>query len=245
MNVRNTIENNRHKWGHGYDWSQEGDEWVELAQASGQPYADWKRSIVARFIDPYCPEGGDVVEIAPGHGRWAELLAPRCRALALIDLSPECVEHCRKRFEHLDHVRCVANDGRSLPGVDDASIDFIWSFDSFVHIDPPTIGQYLGEFNRVLRPGGHAVIQHAGRRHAALPFAGLRDGGRWAQRLYRWLSVGRVRGGEGWRSDASARLVAEMAREHGLGVAEQVQSRGDGDRFGLRRFRDCITVLRR
>jgi hypothetical protein len=37
----------------------------------------WKDSVVARFLRPNVPEGGVVVEIGPGGGRWSEVLRKR------------------------------------------------------------------------------------------------------------------------------------------------------------------------
>ena len=44
-----------------------------------------------------------------------------------------------------------------------ASIDAIWSYDVFVHINPTDVARYLADFERILKPGGVAVIHHSGR----------------------------------------------------------------------------------
>jgi|WetSurMetagenome_2_1015567.scaffolds.fasta_scaffold224434_2 hypothetical protein len=42
------------------------------------------------------------------------------------------------------------------------SIDFIWSFDEFVHISPEDIENYVREFKRVMILNGLGIIHHAG-----------------------------------------------------------------------------------
>lgn len=45
--------------------------------------------------------------------------------------------------------------------IESNSLDFIFSWDSFVHMNDFVINSYLKEFNRILKPGGHAVIHHS------------------------------------------------------------------------------------
>jgi cyclopropane fatty-acyl-phospholipid synthase-like methyltransferase len=40
-------------------------------------------------------------------------------------------------------------------------VDFVFSYGTFVHIDPEGIHAYLMEIARVLKPGGKVVIQYA------------------------------------------------------------------------------------
>jgi cyclopropane fatty-acyl-phospholipid synthase-like methyltransferase len=91
----------------------------------------------------------------------------------------------------------VLTDGRSLPGLDEATVDFIWSYDVFVHVNPTDAERYLAEFARVLKPGGYASIHHAG--------------------TYRDEQAARRR----FRSYLDAAFVAHLARIHGLEVVRQ------------------------
>lgn len=243
--MKNTIENNRRIWDAEWDWSQDGDEWVGQAERCGRPYDEWKRSVVDRFLAPRITSQTAVLEIGPGHGRWTREIAPRCGHLVLADLSASCIEHCRARLADRADVAYHVTDGRSLTGVADASIDFAWSFDAFVHMDRDVIAAYLGELARVLRSGGAATIHHAGRRHAFLMLRWMRALGGPAASLYKLLSMGQRGDGDGWRSDVSARLFADMAGSCGLRVVSQVRRWGEGDAFGVPRFRDVVTTLER
>jgi SAM-dependent methyltransferase len=53
------------------------------------------------------------------------------------------------------------NDGKSLPFLDDDSIDFVFSWDSLVHANDEAISSYLKDLSRILKPGGHGFIHHS------------------------------------------------------------------------------------
>lgn len=239
-----SVEWNKQAWDQSHGWESDGDEWSGLAAHCEQPYADWKRSLIETFMTPWLGAEVDALEVAPGHGRWTESIVPEARSVVLVDLSPTCIEVCRERFAEATNVTYHVNDGRSLP-VADASIDFVWSFDSFVHIEPDVIDAYLGEFARVLKPSGHFVIHHADRRHWSLKLlpVTLRLGlpGRIVQRL---ASQGRLRD-SGNRSAVSARLFAELAKGHGLSIVQQTPRWGPNGEYTVTKYRDTITVGRK
>ena len=251
--MRNTIENNRRRWDEEHKWRRGGNEWVGQAKASGQPYRKWKRSVVRTFIAPNVRRRFTVLEIGPGRGRWSRKIAERCRELILVDLSPSCIDHCRELFGEDGNVTYVVGDGRSLPGVADGSVDFVWSYDAFVHMDPGTIAAYFAEIERVLRPGGKAVIHHSGRRHRRLRLRFLRHLGKWPARLYTRLSLEQpddprlreLQRDGGWRADVSKRMVKELAAEAGLKVKKQVRWWGENKEFGVPRYGDWIATLRK
>lgn len=213
-----------------------------MAEHCRVPYEVWKQRLIEHFVLPYAHDA-DVLEIAPGHGRWSETLVRVARTVILVDLSPSCIAACRERFAGYPSVTYHVNDGVSLPAVDDESVDFVWSFDSFVHMDPLVIDSYLAECARVLRPGGHVVLHHADKRRWSLALAPytrrLGMPGRVIQRL---LSQGRLRDG-GNRSDVSRTHIAEMAGRHGLHVDDQTREWGAG--CDVAKYRDCLTLASR
>jgi ubiquinone/menaquinone biosynthesis C-methylase UbiE len=241
-----TIEWNRNAWNENYDWIKDGDEWDGQATFCGQPYEAWKRAIVEYLIAPYIPIDSTALEIAPGHGRWTQYLATMVRELVLVDLSPSCIDYCKTRFSNYDHISYHVNDGASLSFISDESIGFIWSYDSFVHMDPEVISCYFHEFQRVLRPGSNIVIHHANRRNVTLWTGNLlRLLGPRGRRIYMIASMGKLRGHDGHRSDVSKELVRAMADEAGLVIDRQFDSWGTSNEFNCRRFHDCITILRK
>ena len=47
--------------------------------------------------------------------------------------------------------------------IKDNSIDYIWSYDVFVHINPTDIEKYIKDISRILKPEGYAIIHHSGK----------------------------------------------------------------------------------
>jgi ubiquinone/menaquinone biosynthesis C-methylase UbiE len=228
------IDWNRRMWNDPATWIDRGDEWQFHACHSLQPYDSWKQSVVTDLIDPYVGNGCDVLELGPGYGRWSEFLVDRAHSLALVDLNETCIDACRERFGEKPNLTYLVNDGRSLP-VPDGSADLIWSFAALVHVDAPEIDFYLGEFARVLRPGGHFVAHHAGW------FT-------WEPGIIhqvRFALASRIKRGQ-WRgkndrSVMSARHFAAMAERRGLRVERVIRTWGEDGRYSLA-LGDVITI---
>ncbi len=139
-----------------YDWTRAGEEW---SGPWGSSAAQWAGTILPRIRD--CLPTGTILEIAPGFGRWTHYLKDYCEELWAVDRSSECIEACRQRFAAESHVHCCLNDGRSLPMIPDGSIDFVFSFDSFVHPNRDVVEAYLQELRRKLKIGGKGFIHHS------------------------------------------------------------------------------------
>lgn len=65
-------------------------------------------------------------------------------------------------------IEYVLSSGNDIPGVADASVDAVWSFDVFGHIAPGDQAAYLSEVARVLTEGGVAIIHHSDGRNRGL-----------------------------------------------------------------------------
>jgi SAM-dependent methyltransferase len=139
-----------------YDWKEAGEEW---SAPWGTSAAQWFGAILPRIQE--CLPTGTILEIAPGFGRWTHYLKDYCQELWAVDRSSECIEACRHRFAAEPHVKCRLNDGRSLSMIPDASVNFVFSFDSFVHPDREIIEAYLRELGTKLKPGGKGFIHHS------------------------------------------------------------------------------------
>lgn len=239
--MKNTIINNLESWNDAYHWSQDGDEWQGQAAYCGVDYKTWKQSLANHILFPYLNQNYHVLEIAPGHGRWSALMADRVKELTLIDLGDKNIAFCRERFKNFDHINYITNDGKTLPDIKDESVDLVWSYDSFVHMAKTEIDSYFSEIERVLRPGGKAVIHHANRANAFLWLGFIRHWGEIGKQLYKLISMKTFKDDDGWRSNVSRQRIAKMAKAHNLKVNWQKQF-WDG-RIGVPRFNDCITEL--
>jgi ubiquinone/menaquinone biosynthesis C-methylase UbiE len=76
-----------------------------------------------------------------------------------IDVSGEMVRKARARLGHLPNVAFVEGDGLTLRGIDDASIDLVFSHIVFQHMPRHAVAGYFREVHRVLRRGGDFVFQ--------------------------------------------------------------------------------------
>lgn len=150
------IKLNAELWGKYYDWAGAGEEWSEMW---GGSRAQWLGSLYPR-ISAFLPTRS-ILEIAPGYGRWTQYLLSACKQYRGIDLSQECIDACRKRFDKAKHALFSTNDGVSLSAIDDSSIDFVFSFDSLVHASADVMSAYIAEILRVLRDNGTAFIHHS------------------------------------------------------------------------------------
>jgi SAM-dependent methyltransferase len=111
-----------------------------------------------RFIDPWFRGGMRVVEIGSGGGRWTQFLQS-AGALVVVEYNAESFDYLRARFPRLAFTP-YRTSGYEIGGVADGWADFVFTFDVFVHLDPEGIEAYLREIERVLRPGGVAVVHY-------------------------------------------------------------------------------------
>lgn len=151
-----TIEQNYSAWNSSYLWTKAGDEWSD---PWGSARNQWYTLLLPR-IHHYLP-ARHILEIAPGHGRWTQFLLQHTESLSVIDLSENCIAKCKERFADHKHIKYYVNNGKTLQGIEDNSVDFVFSFDSLVHAEYDVICKYLQEIQRVLCPGGSAVIHHS------------------------------------------------------------------------------------
>ena len=238
-----SIDENMQLWNSSHEWCLDGDEWDNQAAHCNIPYGEWKQSIVEAFIYSNIDENSHALEIAPGHGRWSEFLIKRAKRVMLVDLSPNCIEFCKERFSEFDNVDYFVNNGKSLDFVSNNSIDFVWSYDSFVHMEKDVIESYFAEISRALRPKGKAIIHHAGRRNAALRLQFMRKLGKRMAFHYDVISFDDKRGNWGGRSNISRELIAKVAKKYGLEVEDQVDTWGENYEYNMKLFKDYMTIL--
>jgi len=150
-----SIDKNLAKWSK-YNWKNQGDEWSACWGGTG---ALWHGTILPRIH--YMLPSAHILELAPGFGRCTQYLAAQCSHLSIVDLAETCIEHCKKRFAGLNHISFHTNDGTSLAMIADNSIDFVFSWDSFVHVESDAIHAYLTQLAHKLKPGGCGFIHHS------------------------------------------------------------------------------------
>ncbi len=151
-----TIKEHIKYWDENYDWRERGDEW---SAPWGGVDMQWYFTILPR-IHSFVPTG-TILEIAPGFGRWSQFLVHLCKNLILVDSSEKCIEACKERFKSFSNITYHVNNGKSLEMIPDASIDFVFSFDSLVHAEDEVIEAYLNQLIKKLKKGSAGFMHHS------------------------------------------------------------------------------------
>jgi SAM-dependent methyltransferase len=94
-----------------------------------------------------------------GVGRLTRALAERFDEVWGIDIAPSMIELARKYDLHPDRSHFAVNTRSDLQMFGDDRFGFVYSSIVLQHIEPRYQQAYLGEFVRVLAPGGLLVFQ--------------------------------------------------------------------------------------
>ena len=116
--------------------------------------------IKERYVLPYVNAQHKAVEIGPGGGRWTRYLLG-FETLYVIDYHQELLDEIKRNFGRQRNVRLIKNNGTDFPGVDKNSIDYLFSFGTFVHLDFNLIEAYLLAIRSIIKPGANVVIQYS------------------------------------------------------------------------------------
>lgn len=186
-----TVTQNRYLWDN-YDWSKNGEEWSNETVFGEK----WKPMLINEIMLKHIKKGSTILEIGPGAGRWTETLQTLSKKLILVDISPTCLNICKSRFKNKNNIEYHLIEKR-LNFIDDNVIDYIWSYDVFVHINPTDVDRYIADFSRILKPGGLSIIHHAGT---------YQDGADTTK---------------GFRAHMTAELFSKLVAKHGMKMIEQ------------------------
>ena len=146
-----------------------GDEWTaEDTSVGGTTYglsdaavANFSALLNEQVLDKYLPSSNaEGLEIGPGGGRLTSMLLPRTTVLHVVDPSEAMLRRLRARFAGVDSLRFYQTDGMTLPALRPSSLDYVASFDVFVHFEPRLIYWYLRQIKTLLRPGGIGLIHY-------------------------------------------------------------------------------------
>lgn len=102
---------------------------------------------------------GDVLEVGCGEGRGVELLIKKATSFTAVDKIDEALQKLRAQYPSGNFIRM---DLPPLHGLADNSFDCVVSFQVIEHIQNDSF--YLKEIQRVLKPGGIALISTPNRK---------------------------------------------------------------------------------
>jgi phospholipid N-methyltransferase len=117
------------------------------------------RFIRSRYLLPYIKADQCAVEIGPGGGRWTRYLLG-FKKLYVVDYYSELLDEVKRRFRR-PHVTFIKNNGTDFPGIEDHSVDYLFSFGTFVHLEAHLIEAYLSNMRRILKAGANVVIHYS------------------------------------------------------------------------------------
>jgi SAM-dependent methyltransferase len=123
----------------------------------------------------------DVLDLGCGIGRVSIALAPRCRSVLGLDVSPGMVAEARRRHGAVPNLRFDTTPGTGLDALPDNAFDLVLAVDSVPYLVQAGGGvaeHHLADAARILRPrGAFAILNLSYRGDPALDRA---DAARWA-----------------------------------------------------------------
>jgi len=121
--------------------------------------AGWLRFVRDEFVLPFVHPDRHGVEIGPGGGRWTRYMLTFGK-LYVVDFHKELLDELARNFR-TPTLTLIKNNGTDFPGIPGRSIDFVFSFGVFVHLDLVIIEQYLRNLHDIIKPEGQIVLQYA------------------------------------------------------------------------------------
>jgi FkbM family methyltransferase len=135
-----------------------GGRWrVDEFLATGQIEID---SQLAALASAGFPMRRDLaIDFGCGAGRLSRALAGHFGRVIGLDVSPSMIAAARRLNADVANVEFRENRGAKLAGIEDASVDLVFSHITLQHIPTTLALGYVEEFLRVLAPGGVAMFQ--------------------------------------------------------------------------------------
>ena len=119
----------------------------------------WLIYVRNRFILPFINAEHTALEIGVGGGRWTKYLL-EFKKIYAVDYHTEILNELKKNYNEKNMV-FIKNNGDDFPGIPKSSIDFLFSFGTFVHLDKPIIRNYLKNIKPILKANSNVVIHYS------------------------------------------------------------------------------------
>src|SRR5262249_21653536 len=144
---------------------KKGDAYFSQHKIYGYQWGDPLKSsasfVIPEYIEHFLKPNGTTVEIGPGGGRYSQFLL-RSGKIIFVEYIAEFFYILNDKFlGSCTNLEFIHSKDCSLDGIPQNSVDFVFSFDCFVHLDIDLIEKYLTEIGKVLKADGIAVIHYA------------------------------------------------------------------------------------
>ena len=115
-----------------------------------------RRDTTVDYVMKVLPPGGKVLDIGCGAAPVVSELRKRGVECVGIEYAPDMIKHARQRLRSMDLAddKLMRADCRAVPFAD-ASFDVIVCLGVISYVED--FGQVIGEFHRLLKPGGHVL----------------------------------------------------------------------------------------
>jgi len=118
------------------------------------------KKIRKNFVNPYVNEEHIAIEIGAGGGRWTQYLL-NFKRLYCVDLNQKMFDYLIDRFGTRSNLSFCLTNGTDLPDIPKDSVDYVFSFGTFVHLDNNLIKEYLVNIRQVTKKDSNIVIQYS------------------------------------------------------------------------------------
>lgn len=143
-------------------WDKAFEDWIVRARASGKDPNDvgdvaWDGNpaiAMQEYVFPHIDATSVVLELGPGTGRATRHVISRCRKMILADYSKVACGWLKEYLQGKGEFEVLEIDKPRLDGVPGGSVDLVFAYGVFEHVDLDDMFCFLQEFYRVLKPGG-------------------------------------------------------------------------------------------
>lgn len=115
--------------------------------------------ILFESLDMEHSEDKVALEIGCGVGRLLKSAAHIFGKIIGVDVSPCAIRLAQKLLSNVDNLEFFCGNGQDLTGIEDDSIDFVYSFAALCSMPTVVFSSYLLEISRILKIGGQIAIQ--------------------------------------------------------------------------------------
>lgn len=117
------------------------------------------RFVLKTFLAPHLGAGRRIVEIGPGGGRWTRYMLD-AEVIHAVDYHQEILDELKRAFPE-PNVVPVLNNGTDFPGIPPGSVDLVFSYGTFTHLDLDLIDAYLANIRPLLKASSSVVLNYS------------------------------------------------------------------------------------